>query len=376
MNRVYDSAYGSREVATNELFSNFRYTPLQGLDYHGHDGAISRRDVTKVIRANGKYYVWYTHRQTGTPPRGPSGGTNVIPSYDWDLAEIWCATSEDGFLWEEQGVAVPRLKKPHAGWRSVSTPDILFWKAKYYLYYQAYVVMPGAPSTSGTGGNDCGVSVSVSDSPNGPWRPSKKVVVENGPPGTWDQYIIHDPYPLIYKGKIYLYYKGEMGGQPPVRAQGLAIADHPLGPFKKHPLNPVINSGHETSLFPFRQGLAALVSRHGLEHNTIQFAPDGVNFEVAAITSLLPIAPGASIPDAFDDNGDGRGITWGLCHFRNLGLPDKSHSILARFDCDLSLDVHDPEMKESDIFVQPEIFFNFGLSEKQRRRIEDANPKE
>jgi hypothetical protein len=118
--------------------------------------------------------------------------------------------------------------------------------------------------------------------------PQTKIVVENGPPGSWDQDVIHDPYPLVYNDKIYHYDKGEMGGAPPVRAQGLAIAENPFGPFQKHPLNPVINSGHETSLFPFKTGLAALVSRHGLEHNTIQYSPDGVNFEVASLTGLMP----------------------------------------------------------------------------------------
>lgn len=370
MNRVYDGTYGSLEVATNELFSNFKYTPLEGFDYHNGDGTLSRRDATKIIQVNGKYYVWYTRRATSRPPSAENGN-DTIPSRDWDLAEIWYATSEDGFVWEEQGVAVPRLEKPFAGWRSVSTPDILIWEGKYYLYYQAYTKMPGGP---GTNGDDCPVACSVADSPEGPWTPSNKVVIENGPPGTWDQYVIHDPYPLIYKGKIYVYYKGEMGGKPKVRAQGLAIADHPFGPFVKHPLNPVINSGHETALFPFKEGLAALVSRHGLEHNTIQYAPDGVNFEVAAISSLFPIAPGAYIPDAFADNGNGRGITWGLCHFRNIRLAEgKSHSMLARFDCDLSLDIHDPEMKESDIFNHPDINFQFGLSEQQRERIEASS---
>lgn len=371
MNRVYDGTYDSLEVATNELFSNFKYTPLKGLDYNGGDGTLSRRDATKIIHANGKYYVWYTHRATSVPPRDAAEANDTIPSRDWDLAEIWYATSEDGFTWEEQGVAVPRLEKPYAGWRSVSTPDILHWKGKYYLYYQAYTNMPGGP---GSKGDDCPVACSVSDSPDGPWIPSNKIVIENGPEGSWDHYVIHDPYSLVYKGKIYVYYKGEMGGKPKVRAQGLAIADHPFGPFVKHLLNPVINSGHETALFPFREGLAALVSRHGLEHNTIQYAPDGVNFEIAAISGLFPIAPGAYVPDAFKDNGDGRGITWGLCHFRNIGLAEgKSHSILARFDCDLSLDVHDPEMKESDIFNHPEIYFQFGLSEKQRQRIDHSS---
>lgn len=369
LNRVYDGTYTGLENRTNELFSRFKYTPLKGFDYGDHDGKVSRRDATKVIKINGKYYVWYTHRDTPTPPDA-NNGTETVPSRDWDLAEIWYATSEDGFTWEEQGVAVPRLEKPYAGWRSVSTPDILVYEGKYYLYYQAYTEMPG------TGRDACPVAASVADSPDGPWTPSNKVVVENGPAGTWDQYIIHDPYPLVYRGKIYLYYKGEMGGNPNVRAQGLAIADHPFGPFKKHPLNPVINSGHETALFPFKEGIGAIVSRHGLEHNTIQYAPDGVNFEVASISSLLPIAPGAHVPDAFVDNGNGRGITWGLCHFRDIlkvGGPTQSYSMLARFDCDLSLDLDDPEMKESDIFNDPEINFKFGLSEKQLERIRNSN---
>lgn len=374
-NRVYDGTYTGLEVQTNELFSSFKYTPLKGFDYGKKDGTISRRDASKVILANGKYYVWYTHRHTSVPPR-KSGGNDTIPSADWDLAEIWYATSDDGFAWEEQGVAVPRMEKPLPGWRSVATPDVLVYKGKYYLYYQAYSEMPykvnsGKPDVRR---DECPVAASVSDSPDGPWTPSNRVVLPNGPEGTWDQYIIHDPYPLVYNGKIYMYFKGEMGGgEKRVRAQGLAFSEDPFGPFEKHPLNPVINSGHETAMFPFKEGIAALVSRHGLEHNTIQYAPDGVNFKVAAITALLPIAPGAYVPDAYTDNGNGRGITWGLCHFRDvlkLGGTSQSYSILARFDCDLSLDIDDQEMKDSDIFNDSEINFKFGLSEKQRKRIE------
>lgn len=371
MARIYTD-YPARHPALNELFTNFKYTPITGLDYNNYDGTISRRDSSKIIRVDGKYFVYYTRRETAAPPapahgpnRGTEGATDTIPSRDWDLAQIWYATSEDGFAWEEQGVAVPNPPKPTPGWRSVSTPDILVWKGKYYLYYQAYTDIPGQ-----RGGDFCPVSASVSDSPGGPFEPSNKIVLDNGPEGSWDQYVIHDPYPIVFNGKIYLYYKGEMGGSPASRAQGLAIADHPFGPFEKHPLNPVINSGHEAAIFPFKEGLAAIISRHGHEHNTIQWSPDGANFEIAAITSLLPIAPGAYIPDAFTDTDYGRGLTWGLCHFRNQGWPDHNHSLLARFDCDLSLDVHDPEMKETDIFNHPEIYFQFGLSDEQRKRIE------
>jgi hypothetical protein len=364
MERLY-TRYPAPTYWWNELYSQFRYTPLQGLDYNDGDGTLTRRDPSKIVKANGKYYVWYTHRHTISPPRGAKEGSDEIPSTDWDLSEIWCATSEDGFVWEEQGVAVGRPPQPHPGWRSVSTPDILVWQGKYYLYYQSFLQM------SGTRGDDCPVSVACADSPDGPWTLTHKLVIPNGPEGAWDQYSIHDPYPLVYKGRIYLYYKSDLNGRPqPIRAQGLAIADNPLGPFEKCPLNPVLSSGHETGLFPFREGIAALAIRHGNEHNTIQYAPDGINFEVAASVSLMPIAPGPYVPDAFTDTTDGRGITWGLCHFTGVGPKETRHSILARFDCDLSQDCHDPWMRETEHWWPPEFYFHSGLGDGARRQRE------
>ncbi|RME69520.1 MAG: glycoside hydrolase, partial [Verrucomicrobia bacterium] len=250
--RVYEN-YMALRPETNELYTQFRYTPLEGFDYNGGDGTVSRRDPSKIIYVNGRYYVWYTHRATPYPPVGmarAAEATDEIPSADWDLADIYYATSTDGFHWEEQGVAVPRPPKPQPGWRSVTTTDILVWKGKYYLYYQAF------SEPSGLRGDYCPVSVSWADSPDGPWTPYGKVVLPNGPEGAWDQYSIHDPYPLVHDGKIYLYYKVDFDKRPhlnpsKVRMHGLAIADDPLGPFRKHPLNPVMNSGHETTLFPF-----------------------------------------------------------------------------------------------------------------------------
>lgn len=369
LERNYD-AYMGIQPKYNELYSQFKYTPLKGLDYSNHDGTITRRDPSKVIFENGKYYVWYTHRQTETPPQGADKSSDVIPSSDWDLCDIWYATSTDGFTWEEQGVAVPRPEKPNVGWRSVSTTDILKWKGKYYLYYQGFM------EASGKRGDDCPVAVSYSDSPNGPWTPYNKIVIPNGGEGQWDQFSIHDPYPLVYKGKIYLYYKSDSGKKGDwVRMQGLATADNPLGPFTKYVQNPVINSGHETTLFPFKEGIAALVIRDGNEHNTVQFAKDGINFDIASITTLMPNAGGPFIPDAFTDTKDGRGITWGISHFTSVSTRETNHSILTRFDCDLSLDLDDKSMKRAHINYKPEHYFKHGLNGKQRKRIEAENKK-
>ncbi|WP_299555915.1 glycoside hydrolase [Seonamhaeicola sp.] len=366
--------YSAIHPRNNELYSQFKYTALKGFDYNDHDGTISRRDPSKVIFENGKYYVWYTKRDTPVIPvgaRNADKSNDTIPSTDWDLAEIWYATSEDGFTWEEQGVAVPRPPKPEVGWRAVTTTDILKWKGKYYLYYQGFM------EASGKRGDYCPVTASWADSPDGPWTPAGKIVIENGPEGSWDQYAIHDPYPLVHDGKIYIYYKSAFNRPNPVWVGGgLVIGDDPLGPFEKHPLNPLTSSGHEVSLFPFKEGVAAITVKDGTEHFTIQYAKDWVNFEIASVCELVPIAPGPYVPDAFTDTKDGRGITWGMSHFVNAGKYGVNpHSILVRFDCDLSLDVDDPDMKHTGIRHDLDVYYKQGLNKKQRKRIAEQNKK-
>lgn len=360
MERLYDN-YLTPRPEDNDLFSSFKYTRLEGLDYDDASGCVSRRDPSKIIKHNGLYYVWYTKRDTPSPPRGAEQCSDEIPSTDWDLAEIWYATSEDGFSWQEQGVAVTRPTKPEPGWRSVSTPDILFWQGKYYLYYQAFM------EASGLKGDHCPVTMSWSDSPDGPWQSCGELVVPNGEPGSWDQFSIHDPYLLVYNNKIHLYYKAAYGDRPEyLVGNGLAIADSPEGPFEKHPLNPLLNSGHETCYFPFKQGIAALAIRNGNENNTIQYAEDGVNFELASVTSLMPVAAGPYVEDAFTDSGDGQGIRWGLCHFSEKQDPTTKHSFLGRFDCNLIQGSANTEMKETDVLHTPDVYFAQGLTEAQR----------
>ncbi|MFC3122499.1 glycoside hydrolase family 117 protein [Agaribacter flavus] len=361
MERLY-SNYLTPRPEDNPLFSSFKYTELSGFDYNHHDGTVSRRDPSKIVKVDNKYYVWYTKRDTVSPPRGAKLCSDTVPSTDWDLAEIWYATSSDGFNWQEQGVAVPRPAKPNLGWRSVSTPDILLWEGKYYLYYQAFM------EASGLVGDHCPVTMSVSDSPDGPWRPCNKVIVENGQSGSWDQFSIHDPYPLVYKGKIYLYYKAAFGDRPDyLVGNGLAIADNPFGPFDKHPLNPVLNSGHETTYFPFQEGIAAFAIRNGNESNTIQYSPDGVNFSLASVTSLMPVAAGPYVPEAYTNSGYAKGIEWGLCHFSDKKDPTTKHSFLGRFDCNLTLEGGNKDMKETDVVHEPEVFFAQSLTPEQKR---------
>ena len=363
--RAYNN-YESNRILDNQLYSNFFYTPIK-FDYNGGDGTISRRDVSKVILVDGLYYVYYTYRNTKTPLMGPNKYSDVTPSVDWDLSEIWYATSPNGFTWTEQGVAVPRPPKPELGCRSISTADVLVWEGKYYIYYQAY------NKPSGYGHDRSCVTMSYSDSPRGPFKPCNKVIIDLGESDAWDNRCIHDPYPLVHNGQIYIYYKSGFdhwdANNHDWCCAGVTIGDSPEGPFKKHHLNPLFNSGHETALFPYKEGVAAFVTRDGLEHNTMQYAEDWVNFEIKSFVGLPPTAAGAYVPDAFTDTKYGLGITWGLCHFTDQGGAGKNHSILARFDCDLSLDLDDPAMKRHSTIISDEEYFKKKITPAQKARI-------
>ena len=63
-------------------------------------------------------------------------------------------------------------------------------------------------------------------------------------------------------------------------------------------------------MFPWKDGVAAIVSLDGAEKNTIQFAPDGINFRSGVINTNPTCAPGVFCSDAFADNLNGRGISW------------------------------------------------------------------
>ena len=90
------------------------------------------------------------------------------------------------------------------------------------------------------------------------------------------------------------------------------------------------NSGHEVWVWPWRNGIAAMVDWAGPESHTVQYTEDGVNFEVVCVLEDIPPAGGAYIADKFEDPASGKGFSWGLCHY---GRSD--WNFLIRFDCDL-----------------------------------------
>ncbi len=75
----------------------------------------------------------------------------------------------------------------------------------------------------------------------------------------------------------------------------------------------------------------------------------------------------------FTDTKDGRGIIWGISHFTNVTSWATNHAVLTRFDCDLSQDINNPAMKQSNTYYKPDFYYTHGLNGNQRKRIEETN---
>ncbi len=147
----------------NEWFIQFNnLQPLKG-DLAYEEGVV-RRDPSAMIKENGKYYVWYS-KSTG-PTQGFGGDIEKNKVFPWDRCDIWYATSEDGWTWKEEGLAVARGKRGEYDDRSVFTVEIMKWDDTYYLCYQT-VKSPYNVRVKNQ------VGLAWSDSPNGPWTKSK-----------------------------------------------------------------------------------------------------------------------------------------------------------------------------------------------------------
>ena len=288
----------------------------------------TRRDPSAVIKVGDLYYVWYSYSLTA----------NALKSAPWDLNDIYYATSEDGITWSEKGAAVVRGAAGSYDARSAFTAEIYVENNKYYLVYQAAETVEGVYSYNT-------VAMATADSPDGPWTkladPILRPTHTNGwtthTDGDFDDKCVHDPCLMFYKNKYYLYYKGEcvadrtagLCGSRHIK-WGVAIADNPTGPYIKSEYNPITNTGHEVSVWSYNEGIAIVQHLDGPEVGTIQYAKDGINFEIMGSASNIPEALGI-YRDPNATNTPHGGIKWGLSHVLKWNYGPKGWMYLKRF---------------------------------------------
>ncbi len=324
--RKFLSAASRRAVnydSNSDWFCQFRESDLKG-DLAFEAGVI-RRDPSSVLLIDGRYFVWYTKGEGETA--GFGSGDPAKKVFPWDLTELWYASSADGIEWQEHGLAVGHGPSGAYDDRAVFTPEIFAHDDKYYLVYQTVK----APYLNRVKNQ---IGMAIADSPHGPWQKLSEPILSAADNGIWlgdednrfavveqgdfDSHKVHDPCLMAFDGKFYLYYKGERMGERMTSGGreikwGVAIADTITGPYSKSPYNPVTNSGHEVCVWHYRGGIAALLSTDGPEKNTIQYAADGINFEIKSYIKSAPEAMGL-VRSLDHDNSPLAAISWGLCH--------------------------------------------------------------
>lgn len=308
-----------------EWLFEFDITPLKG-DLAYQEGVI-RRDPSAVLKVDDEYHVWYTKGEGETVGFGsPNPEDKVFP---WDKTEVWHATSKDKITWKEIGPAIQRGAAGAYDDRAVFTPEVLRHNGTYYLVYQTVK----APYLNRSLEH---IAIAYSDSPFGPWIKSDAPILSPENDGVWDtdednrflvkekgsfdSHKVHDPCLMFFNNRFYLYYKGEtmgesmnMGGRE--IKHGVAIADSPLGPYTKSEYNPITNSGHEVAVWPYKGGMATMLTTDGPEKNTCQWAQDGINFDIMSHIKGAPEAVGFFRPETPSESDDPiSGIEWGLSH--------------------------------------------------------------
>ena len=306
-----------------EWFVQFRMHDLKG-DFAYEEG-VTRRDPSAIITVNDTMFIYFT-KSTGQTA-GFGSGDPEAKVFPWDKSEVWYATSTDGWEWEERGLAVGQGPPGSYDDRSVFTPEILMHEGQYILVYQTVK----APYVNRVKNQ---VGMAIADSPHGPFRKLDLPILSPSDDGEWmgeedtrfkvtkqgsfDSHKVHDPTLFFYNNKFYLYYKGERMGERLTFGGreikwGVAISDKLEGPYEKSPYNPITNSGHELSIWPYQGGITALIITDGPERNTLQWAPDGINFEIKSHLKGGP--PAAGLNRAFDTNASPTAaLEWGLTH--------------------------------------------------------------
>lgn len=187
-----------------------------------------------VLRYNGKYYLY---------------GTNL---------DVRCWSSEDLVNWTIEGSTVPEDEFPEL---VPFAPEVVYWNGAFYMYtsphgFGHYVLKSDSPTgpfrkITGNVGHSIDFSIFIDD--DGQWYTywaddRGLVGCKMASPTEFGEEVLIGAYlhgwtegPFVVKkdGKYHLTYTGNHFLSKGYRINA-AIADHPLGPYRDDPYNPVI----------------------------------------------------------------------------------------------------------------------------------------
>jgi beta-xylosidase len=248
-------------------------------------------------------------------------------------ATVWYATSPDGHVWTEIGEALGRGAAGSFDEHAVFTPTILAADGSYFLFYTA-VPEPFTNDGGGPGGTRTAIGVAVADRPEGPWRrhDANPVLRPGDDPGDFDSHRTDDACLLMRDGAYWLYYKGRQERRTPGQTK-MGVA------VSASPCGPFRKFDGNPVL---GSGHEVCVWPHGKGVGCIvaPTGPEGATLQYSCDGIRFrpvrhispPKAPGPFRADNFRE-GAGPGITWGI----SMETGEDPHwPFLVRFDVNLA----------------------------------------
>lgn len=238
---------------------------------------------------------------------------------------IWYATSEDeGRTWQEQGMALGLGAEGEFDSHSVFTPNILSHNGKYYLYYTAVQPTPGNADKAfeNNSTNDfTAIGLAVADHPDGPFgRVANNPILEVSTDTTaFDSYRVDDASLLIKDEQIWMYYKGR------------CYIDGKEGPrhtkmgvaIAERPEGPY--QKHDGPILDHSHEVLIWLKDGGVASlasisSSINFASDGFNFTpIQQNLTNTPTAPGLYRPHLGNGHPTSEIPGWGISMKQNKG---------------------------------------------------------
>lgn len=227
-------------------FDYIRLVPdedIIGMDFNALMEPVSKNSVLKVEG----YYTW-----GGSMARTEDGKCHLIFSM-WPKEtgfNGWVTHSVLGYAVADdplgpyvyKGLALSGSGNDNWDADVIHNPTMIEYEGKYYLYYMG---------NKGNGQfwnnrNNQRIGVAVANHPSGPWVRNEEPVIDVSV-GEWDHLMTSNPtVTLGPDGKVVMVYKGVGEGTMPVGGPvvcGVAMADHPLGPFEKV-AGPIMTNPH------------------------------------------------------------------------------------------------------------------------------------
>ncbi|MDF2926632.1 MAG: hypothetical protein K0R57_5546 [Paenibacillaceae bacterium] len=204
-----------------------------------------------VFRQEG-YHVW-----CGTVLQGPEGRYHMLFSrWPQELGhQGWVTHSEIGYASADNPLGPFRFERvimTGAGGEAwdrdvVHNPAMIEHEGEYYLYYTGNY----GDGSFWNHRNHQRIGVAAASHPSGPWRRFAEPLIDVSP-GAWDTHITANP--TVARGgdgRFYMVYKGVGPGTLPRGGAvvcGVAVADHPAGPFCKLHGPIMVNPGNDWSV--------------------------------------------------------------------------------------------------------------------------------